>query len=173
MITLDNSPPVLINTDFKKAAIPNIRMCMCAYLIHHKQHHTIHRWQSALILRRQPFRLYTCVCVCVCVCACVWLNHKQYCSATHTWKPSKTGRQSDHLKWMCLGRSEVLRSSRHYLWAQSRGHRTIDRLDERSMERVSTRWSSLEGRGIRDGHRQSDKHWNCFKGNTGETFSST
>ena len=23
---------------------------------------------------------------------------------------------------------------------------------------------------VKEGHRQSDKHWNCFKGNVGETF---
>ena len=45
-----------------------------------------------------------------------------------------------------LGRSEVLRSLRHYLWAQSQGHHTIDRLDERGVERRSGRRSSLKGR---------------------------
>ena len=34
-----------------------------------------------------------------------------------------------------LGRSEVLRSLRLYLWAQSQGHHTIDRLEERGAER--------------------------------------
>ena len=36
---------------------------------------------------------------------------------------------------MLLGRCEVLRSLRHYLWAQSQGHYTIDRLEERGVER--------------------------------------
>ena len=45
-----------------------------------------------------------------------------------------------------LGRSEVLRSLRYYLRAQSQGHRTIDRLEERGMERGSVRRSSLKGR---------------------------
>ena len=45
-----------------------------------------------------------------------------------------------------LGRSEVLRSLRHYLRAQSQGHRTIDRLEERGVERGSARRSSLKGR---------------------------
>ena len=40
-----------------------------------------------------------------------------------------------------LGRSEVLRSLRHYLLARRR---------------------------MRIGHSQSDQHWNCFKGNAGE-----
>ena len=44
-----------------------------------------------------------------------------------------------------LGRSEVLRSLRHYLWAQSLGHHAIDRLKERGMERKSARLSSLKG----------------------------
>ena len=38
-----------------------------------------------------------------------------------------------------LGRSEVLRSLRHYLRAQSRGHHTSDRLEERGVERGSAR----------------------------------
>ena len=48
---------------------------------------------------------------------------------------------------LCLGRSEVLRSLRHYLRAQSQGHiHTIDRLEERGVaERGSTQRSSLRG----------------------------
>ena len=44
-----------------------------------------------------------------------------------------------------LGRSEVLRSLRHYLRAQSQRH-NIDRLEERGVERGSARRSSLKGR---------------------------
>ena len=44
-----------------------------------------------------------------------------------------------------LGRSEVLRSLRHYLRAQSQGHHTIGRLEERGVERGSFRRSSLKG----------------------------
>ena len=47
---------------------------------------------------------------------------------------------------LLLRRSEVLRSLRHYLWAQSQGHHTTDHLEERSIERGSIRQSSLEGR---------------------------
>ena len=36
-----------------------------------------------------------------------------------------------------LGSSEVLRSLRHYLRAQSKGHHTFDRLEERGVERGS------------------------------------
>ena len=43
--------------------------------------------------------------------------------------------------------SEVLRSLRHYLRAQSQGHCTVDILEERGVERGSTRRSSLKGRG--------------------------
>ena len=45
-----------------------------------------------------------------------------------------------------LGRSEVLRSLRHYLQTQSQGHHTIDRLEERGVERGNARRSSLKGR---------------------------
>ena len=47
---------------------------------------------------------------------------------------------------LLLGRSEVLRSLRHYLRAQSQGHHTIDCLQERGVDRRSTRRSSLKGR---------------------------
>ena len=47
---------------------------------------------------------------------------------------------------LLLGRSEVLRSLRHYLRAQSQGRHTIYRLEERGVERGCTRRSSLEGR---------------------------
>ena len=46
-----------------------------------------------------------------------------------------------------LGRSEVLMSLKHYLRAQSQGHHTIDRLEERGVERGSARRSALKGRG--------------------------
>jgi ribonuclease HI len=45
-----------------------------------------------------------------------------------------------------LGRSEVVRSLRHYLRAQSQGHHTIDHLEERGIERGSAQRSSLGGR---------------------------
>ena len=44
---------------------------------------------------------------------------------------------------LLLGRAEVLRSLR-----QSQGHHTIDRLDERGVEKGSARRSSLTGRGV-------------------------
>ena len=47
---------------------------------------------------------------------------------------------------LLLGRPEVLRSLRHYLRAQSQGHHTTDRLEERGVERGSARRSSLKGR---------------------------
>ena len=47
---------------------------------------------------------------------------------------------------LLLGRSEVLRRLRHYLRTQSQGHHTIDRLEEKGVERGSARRSSLRGR---------------------------
>ena len=46
---------------------------------------------------------------------------------------------------LLLGKSEMLRSLRHYLRAQSQGHHTVDRLKERDVERGSARRSSLKG----------------------------
>ena len=47
---------------------------------------------------------------------------------------------------LLLGRSELLRSLRDSLWAQSQGHHTVDRLEERGVERGSARRSSLKRR---------------------------
>ena len=47
---------------------------------------------------------------------------------------------------LLLGRSEALKSLRHYLRAQSQGHHTIDCLEKRAVERGSARRSSLNGR---------------------------
>ena len=46
---------------------------------------------------------------------------------------------------LLLGRPEVLKSLRHYLWAQSQGRHTIDCLEERGAS-SSARRSSLKGR---------------------------
>ena len=49
---------------------------------------------------------------------------------------------------LCLGRSEVLRSLRHYMRAQSQGHHSINRLVERGVERGSTDdlfWKDKQG----------------------------
>ena len=47
---------------------------------------------------------------------------------------------------LLLGRFEVLRNLRHYERVQNQGYHTIDRLEERGVERASARRSSLKGR---------------------------
>ena len=47
---------------------------------------------------------------------------------------------------LCLGRSEVLRSLRHYMRAQNQVHHTIDRLEERGLKRGSALKTILKGR---------------------------
>jgi len=56
--------------------------------------------------------------------------------------------KSNPSHWQALAsrKISVLRSLRHYLRAQSRGHHIIDRLEERGVERGSARRSSLKGR---------------------------
>ena len=84
-------------------------------------------------------------------------------------RPSRqTGGQSDPLtSGLLLGRSEVLKSLRHYMRAQSQGHHTIDRLEEGSVERGRARQSSLKGRERATANQT--KSWNRFKGDVGET----
>ena len=61
---------------------------------------------------------------------------------------------------LLLGRSEVLKSFRNYLRAQSQGHYTIDRLEEETIFLERTR----------EGHRQSEEHSNHFKGDVWENW---
>ena len=49
---------------------------------------------------------------------------------------------------------------RRYLRAQSQGHGTIDRLEERGVERGFTRQSSLKALAIVN---QTSVNWNCFQ----------
>ena len=72
--------------------------------------------------------------------------------------------KATHTSGLFLRSSEVLRSLRHCLRAQSQGHHTIGRQEERGVERGSARRSSLKGR---EGHHRSDEHWSRFKGNVG------
>ena len=84
-------------------------------------------------------------------------------------KSRRTGGQSNPHKWLVLewlGSSEVLRSLRHDLRAQSQGYHTTDLLEERGIERGSTR--DLPRKNERGPLRQWDEHWNRFKGNAGE-----
>ena len=63
-----------------------------------------------------------------------------------------------------LGRFEVLRSLRHYLRAQSQGHHTIDRLEERGVESGSATRSPLKER-----ERAFVNQTNIGTDNVGET----
>ena len=56
-----------------------------------------------------------------------------------------------------------------YMWAQSQGHHTIDRLEEGGVELGSAPRSILKGReGVVVSHLKKKKV-NCFQGNDGKT----
>ena len=67
-----------------------------------------------------------------------------------------------------LGRSEVLRSLRHYLRAQSQGHHNHQSPRGRRERRRKTKRSTIFLGRTRKGHRSSDQRRNSFKGNTEE-----
>ena len=69
----------------------------------------------------------TCTSECAC-CDIVMMRISVHARATLAGKESLTS-------GLLLGRSEVLRSLRHYLRAQSQGRHTINRLEERGVER--------------------------------------
>ena len=64
----------------------------------------------------------------------------------------------------------VLRSLRHYVWAQSQGQHTIDCLEERGVDRGSARRSSLKGQ---ERAIANHKLLNHFKGNVRELLRDT
>ena len=67
-----------------------------------------------------------------------------------------------------LGRFEVLRSLRHYLRARIQGHHTIDRLEQRGVERGIAQRSSLRRTEKGPIVNQTDMG-TSFKGNSGKT----
>ena len=73
-----------------------------------------------------------------------------YCSGHAGMKgndrPHRLAGKATLTSGLLLGRSGVWRSLKHYLRAQGQGHDTIDRLEERGVERESARRSSLIGR---------------------------
>ena len=68
-----------------------------------------------------------------------------------------------------LRTSEVLRCLRPYLRAQSQGYDTIDRQEEREAWKEEA-LDDLPRKDERESHRQSDEHWNRFKGDVRETY---
>ena len=87
----------------------------------------------------------------------LWVYCPGYAGVKGNYRADRLADKATLTSGLLLGRSEVLRSLRHHLWAQSQGHHTIDRLEERGVERGSARRSSLKR--TREGHRPSDEHW--------------
>ena len=104
------------------------------------------------------------------------LIHLRYCVCSITLsKPNRmqANDRADRLagkaaitSGLRLGISDVLKSWRHCLQAQSQGHRSPEEERSRKKKR-STIFSFLER--TKDGRCQSDENWNRFKGNVGET----
>ena len=74
-------------------------------------------------------------------------------------RADRLARRATPTNGLLLGGSEVLRSLRHYLQAQRQEHHTIDRLEERGVER---------GSAGRERPSSINKHWNRFKSEDGE-----
>ena len=67
-------------------------------------------------------------------------------TTTTTTTTTITSGNSTFTSGLLLGRSEVLRRLRYYLRTQNPGHNTIDRLEERGVNRGSARRPSVKGR---------------------------
>ena len=110
------------------------------------------------------------------VCQLLHFTSHQPCSVTsgqtdeaNDWANRLAGKATITRGWR-LGSNEVLRSLRHHLGSQLTNpkHHTSDCLKVRGTKKRGCAWrSALKGQEW--GHHQSDKHWNCFKGNVGKT----
>ena len=69
----------------------------------------------------------------------LWVYHPGHAGVKGNDQADRLAGKAPITNGLLLGRSEVLRSFRHYLRAQSQGHHTTDRLEERGMERGSAR----------------------------------
>ena len=76
----------------------------------------------------------------------LWMYCTEHAGVKGNVRAARLAGKSTLTSGLLLGRSEVLRSLRHYPRVQSQGHHTIDRLEERGVERGSARRSSLKGR---------------------------
>ena len=76
----------------------------------------------------------------------LWVYCSGHAREKENYRGDRLAGKATLINGLLLGRSEVLRSLRHYLRSQSLGHHTIDRLEERGVERKSGRRSSLKGR---------------------------
>ena len=76
----------------------------------------------------------------------LWVYCPEYAGMKGNDRAKRLAGKATLTSGLLLGRSEVLRSLRHYLRAKSQGHHTTDRLEERGVERRSARRSSLKGR---------------------------
>ena len=76
----------------------------------------------------------------------LWVYCPGYAGVTGNDRADRLAGKATLTSGLLLGRPEALRSLRHCLRAQSQGHHTIDRLEERGVERGSGRRSSLKGR---------------------------
>ena len=76
----------------------------------------------------------------------LWMNCHGHAGVKGNDQAERLAGKATLTSSLLFGRSEVLRSLKHYLRAQNQGHHTIDRLEERGVERGSARRSSLKGR---------------------------
>ena len=95
----------------------------------------------------------------------LWVYCLGHAGVTRNDRADRLAGKATITSGLFLGRSEVLRSLRHYLRGtkpRTSHHRSPG--GERRGKRK--RWTIYLER-TREGHRQSDEHWNRFKGNDG------
>ena len=69
----------------------------------------------------------------------LWVYCPGHAGVKGNSRTERLGGKATLTSGLLLGRSEVLKSLRHHLRAQSQGHHAIDRLEERGVERGSAR----------------------------------
>ena len=67
----------------------------------------------------------------------LWVYYPGHAGVKGKDRADRLAGKANHKSGLLLGRSEMLRSLRHYLQAQSQGHHTVDSLEGRGEERGS------------------------------------
>ena len=97
----------------------------------------------------------------------LWIYCPGHAGVSGNERADRLASTADITSGLQLGRAEVLRGLRNFLNTDKPDHHSIDRLDERGVEKGSGRHSTLQGR-ERSVFNQAN-NWHCFEGNLGET----
>ena len=98
----------------------------------------------------------------------LWVYCPGHAGVSGNERADRMASTADITSGLQLGRAEVLRGLRNFLYMNRQEHHIINRLKERGVEKGSGRHSTLRDR-ERSVPNQNKKNWHCFEGSLGET----